>query len=219
MKESSIVEALFIGKSKLVPYQNKQVETGIFKEAQQQPVIVHKLGIVGDEQGDKVHHGGEDKAICVYLNSSYQYWKKYKEYEIAPGAFGENIVLSNWREEDIYIGDQFQIADAIVEVSQPRQPCFKLGIRNNWKEMLVLARNSGYTGFYLRVIQEGTILPGASCSLIRRAESSISVRELNKLLYSNHQNKDQLQYALQIPSLAEAFKKSLRQKLDKLREA
>lgn len=207
---------IFVGKAKQLPYLNKTVQTAIFKQLTEAPTFASSLGFTGDEQGDTKHHGGLDKAICVYLDQSYQYWKKYEQHQITYGSFSENLVLNMFKEDEVCIGDTYKIGEAIVQVSQPRQPCYKLGIRNDWKEMVVISRNSGYTGFYLRVLQEGFIAPGDKIERLQREETALSIKHINDLLYSQHAKTEQLKQALHLSSLADSCKHDLTKQLHKL---
>ena len=209
---------LFAGPKHTVPYLNSTVETAIFKSELIDSVNVTTLGIEHDEQADTKHHGGPDKALCVYLNESYRYWKKYDQYEISNGSFGENLILSQVKEDEVCIGDTYKIGELVVQVSQPRQPCFKLAVRNGWKEMTVISRNSGYTGFYLRVLEEGTLVPHAQVELVSRIEPRISIKEANTLLYSPDASIERLTTLINVKELAEAFRKDLIKKLNKIQK-
>jgi len=210
------IKHIFVGKKQEQLYNNKPVLTAIFKDEVQEPIYATKLGFQQDEQADTKHHGGEDKAICVYLNESYTYWGKYNQHSINVGSFGENLVFSFLKEDEVCIGDIYKIGSAVVQVSQPRQPCFKLGIRNNWPEMVVISRNSGYTGFYLRVLEEGEITPQDKIELMSKEEKRYSIKYVNELLYGQHVTSTQIEEALQLTSLADSCKKDLTKKLNKL---
>lgn len=213
------VKHVFSGKIQKLPFKKIEIETAIFKSEVFEPVYVNKLGIESDEQGDKKYHGGPEQALCVYLDESYKYWTKYKERHVESGCFGENLVLSQLKEDDVHIGDVYKIGDITVQVSQPRQPCSRLGFRNDWPEMVVISRNSKLTGFYLRVIEEGYIKPDDEITLLSRVSNSISIKDINGLLYENDVKIEQLQHAVSLEHLAESFKKDLQKKLDKLQNS
>lgn len=215
------VVQLFRGQKQAVPYMKKTIDTAIYKSRLNEQVNVSVLGLANDEQADTKHHGGPDKAICVYLEESYSYWQSYKERNIAFGSFGENVIFSQLTEDEVCIGDCYKIGNLLVQVSQPRQPCFKLGIRNDWAEMTVIARNSGYTGFYLRVLEEGVLEPEAEVKLISREPLLFSIKEANTLLYTDADSQDEtkihkIKQLIELDTLAEAFKKDLIKKLNKL---
>ncbi len=115
-----------IGLPKEVTYGGKVIHTGINKKQVKEPVYLSFVKFNGDGQADLVHHGGVDKAVCVYTSDHYPYWEKELNQNLVYGAFGENITVNGMREEDVCIGDTFELGQAIVQVTQPRQPCFKL---------------------------------------------------------------------------------------------
>lgn len=210
------ISSLFIGKPTSVPYGSKQVDTAIFKQHSSSAHYVSSLGVQGDEQADKKHHGGVSKAICVYLELSYSYWQTQHEHVLLPGSFGENLTLTALTEQEVCIGDRFQIGNVIVEVSQPRQPCFKLGLRNEWPELVVLARESGYTGFYLRVIQEGVIQEGMELVKIGESATPISIYEANRVMFQRNISREEMLSVYQILELSPEWKADLFKKIEKL---
>lgn len=206
-----------VGKPKEVAHGEKLVSTAIFKHASDASHFISITGVEGDAQGDTVHHGGPDKAICVYLQNSYTYWPKYGR-QLEYGAFGENMTISHLKEDEVKIGDVYRIGQLVVQVSQPRQPCFKLGIRNQWPELVKLSRNSGYTGFYLRVLEEGVAAKGMKVEMISAATHSLSIFEANSIMYSKQSTSEQLQKLLAIPELAEAWKTAIHKRLERLQK-
>lgn len=214
--QTAAIVSFHVGKIQEVDYGNKPVLTAIFKQATDKRHWISFTGVEGDAQGDTVNHGGRDKAICVYLLPSYSYWKALGR-ELTPGAFGENMTISNWTEEDICIGDEYSIGNLVVQVSQPRQPCFKLGIRNQWPELVQLSRESGYTGFYFRVLEEGEAAQGMEVKLLRRAENSMSIKEANAIMYGKASTVEQLEQLAGINELADAWKKSIHKKIERLK--
>lgn len=209
-----IISSLFLGKTQTVPFGKKQVETAIFKSITKSRHYLSKTGLIGDEQADKVYHGGSEKALCVYLEKSYHYWNNIHHHPLEHGSFGENITLTSLTEEDVYIGDIFQLGEAVVQVSQPRQPCFKLGIRNDWKELTLLSRESGFTGFYLRVLQEGFIQEGMELIKIGQSANPISIKKANHALFNNS-TKVEMNDVCRTAELSHEWKVDLEKKLAK----
>lgn len=193
-----------------------------FKTAiQKKPIKQCKLtkeGILGDEQADKKHHGGIDKAILMFSDKSYTKINKHFNSKLSyenNSAFGENIVVSHLNEENVYIGSRFKIGQTLVEIAQPREPCWKLSENTNNKKMLKFIIDSGLTGWYCRVIEEGTIKQGNQLELIYTPSLKLSVMNLNHLLHSKLLIDDpSLKSAIEFEQLGNAFKKALVKKLN-----
>jgi len=166
---------------KEVAYQGKTILTGIFKTPTDQVAMVEKLNIINDQQGDLENHGGLHKAVYAFSQHHYPYWcDALNSQELSPGAFGENLTVSHLDEANIQLGDQYQIGQCVLEVSQPRVPCFKLGLALNNKQAPKLFTQHFHTGVYFRVITEGSIQIGDKLELIKRLPNSVSVHDLFK---------------------------------------
>jgi MOSC domain-containing protein YiiM len=162
----------------------RRVSTGIFKRPVDGPVAVTKLNLDGDRQADLKNHGGEFKAVYAYSFDHYPYWQNLLNIVDMPmGQFGENLTIAGLDESKSCIGDHLQIGDAIFAVTQPRVPCFKLGIRFNDPEMPNRFIASGYTGYYLKVIQKGVVEAGDKVDLVRRSDDGVTVRALFESYY------------------------------------
>ncbi len=160
-------------------HQGKTILTGIFKKPTSKPVMVSKLNLENDKQGDLENHGGEHKAVYAFSQHHYPYWRNtLNQQELSPGAFGENLTVEHLDEANIQLGDQYQIGQCILEVSQPRVPCFKLGLALNNKQAPKLFTQHFHTGVYFRVVKEGTIQTGDTLELSKRVPNSVSVHEL-----------------------------------------
>jgi MOSC domain-containing protein YiiM len=147
-------------------------------------VAVTKLNLDGDRQADLKNHGGEFKAVYAYSFDHYSYWQNLLNIVDMPtGQFGENLTISSLDESESCIGDRLKIGDTIFTITQPRVPCFKLGIRFNNPEMPKLLIASGHTGYYLKVIQEGVVEAGDKVELVRRSDDGVTVRELFESYY------------------------------------
>jgi len=207
------VVSLQVGKPVSVEHGKKEVLTAIFKQSSN---AIHKLsytGLEGDEQGDKVYHGGKDKAVCVYLQQWYPYWAEQLQRSLEYGAFGENITVSDWSESQLCIGDQLQLGSAVVEISQPRQPCYKLGLRNDFPALPAKSIEAGYTGFYLRVLVEGEVAAGDELVMLKQHHARKSVAEANRIMYKDKQDQAGLEELLAVEELADSWKQQLRKRL------
>src|SRR5690554_4121735 len=151
------VMSINVGKPQEVPYQNKFVSTAIWKTAIQNPVMLTYTNIEGDGQADLAHHGGQDMAVLIYSYDHYEYWEQQLNRKLAYGSFGENVTVEGLTEQDVCVGDTFKWGEAIVQVSQPRYPCYKLSIRHQVAEIPQMVLNTGFSGFYMRVLQPGVV--------------------------------------------------------------
>jgi len=160
LKTPSVLQ-INVSKAKEIPWHGQTVSTGIFKTPVTGKVTARRLNLDGDEQADLTVHGGSDKAVYAYPIEQYEYWKTaYSSQNLEWGNFGENLTVCGFDETNICIGDKLQIGDAIFQVTQPRMPCYKLGIRFGDPDIVRLFYKSCKWGFYLSVLQEGDIEVG-----------------------------------------------------------
>lgn len=157
---SATVLRISVSKAKTVDWNGNKIATGIFKTPVEGKVRVRSLNLEGDEQADLTVHGGADKAVYVYPIEQYRYWNEVLSKELEWGSFGENLTVSGFDENSVCIGDRLTIGSAVFAVSQPRVPCYKLGIRLGDPTMVRRFYKSGKWGFYLRVVTEGEIQTG-----------------------------------------------------------
>ena len=191
-----------ISKPKTVQWKTIKVTTGIFKEPTNLPIYLGKEDVKNDHVIDRVAHGGVDKACYLFSVNYYGYWKKkYPDLDWQYGMFGENLTISEMNEDSVYIGDVYKIGDAVMEVCQPRQPCFKLGIK--FKDQLILRQfiEHNHPGFYVRVLQQGSVKLGDSLVLEKRLKKTVSISQVFKFLYQKEKDKNLLNniLALNIP--------------------
>ncbi len=199
-----------IGKPTTIEWLGEQVQTGIYKFETDAPIILGIEDVVDDHVLDRRYHGGSDKACYLYSADHYPIWKdKYPNQDWKWGMFGENLTVSNLDESEIRIGDRFRIGDAEVQVSQPRQPCFKLGVRFGDQAVVDDFWNSSFPGVYVRVLNSGTIKKGEELELIKRNFDSLSVSQVFSLFTSNRSNFEMIEKAIREPFLAESCKKNL----------
>ncbi|MED4350860.1 MOSC domain-containing protein [Schinkia azotoformans] len=192
----------------------REWESGIFKQPIQGPVLLTKTGLLGDGQADRENHGGPEKAVFVYPFEHYENWQKeLNATEIGPGAMGENFLLENVKEDMVAIGDTYQIGDAIVQVSQPRQPCWKPARRFKIKNLALLIQNSGRTGWYFRVLKEGNIEVGQKLTLIERPYPKWTISKCNEIMHGTSPNPEEVREFAQCELLAQNWKNTLNKRI------
>lgn len=205
-----------ISKSKTILYNGKEIQTGIFKVPTSDEVTIEKVNIIGDEQADLINHGGAHKAVYAFSFDHYDYWKGVLENQnLSPGVFGENFTISNLSEEKIHIGDHIRLGTALLEVSQPRVPCFKLGIALGNKSAAKLFTQNYCTGVYFRVLVPGIAKTGDVVSIENKATHGISVKTLFQAYFDREfvGFEKILQEALLLEELAPEWKAKLSKKL------
>ena len=176
--------------------------TGIFKEPVDGPVRAAGVNLEGDGQADPTVHGGPDKAVYVYPAEHYPFWREELGREFPWGMFGENLTVAGAPlEDDAAIGDRLRIGTAEFEVTQPRLPCYKLGIRFNDAGMVRRFHRAGRTGYYLRIASEGHVAAGDAIEILGRHPAHIPVSELTRLMTSDRHDTDALRRALAVDEL------------------
>jgi MOSC domain-containing protein YiiM len=203
---ASQILSVRVAKPKTIDYGRRQVSTSIFKEPVQGTILLRKLNLEGDEQADLTVHGGPDKALYIYPSEHYPWWRQeMPDVEFEYGKFGENLTTSGLLEDKVYIGDQFRMGTAIVQVSQPRLPCYKLGIKFGRTDIIKKFIQSGRNGIYFSVVQEGELGVGDSIEYLRSDEHKISVRDVARLFTGQMNDEQFVQRALN-SNLAEQMK-------------
>ena len=208
--------SLNIGKVQASIFKGKEAKSGIVKSSVKHAVQLTKLGFEGDEQADLVNHGGPDKAICVYSYDHYPHWEDVLGRKLDYGAFGENFTFGQLSERDVRIGDIFRVGSAIVQVSQPRQPCWKLAMRWGLDELPLLVTNSGATGFYFRVLDTGEVQVGDELSLLQPHPNNISVAEANRVMHQDREDAEGIRRLLAVDALSESWTATLTKRLGRL---
>lgn len=188
----------------------KPWESGIFKDPVSGPVWLSYGGLRGDGQADRKHHGGPDKAVCAYCAEHYQYWRTQPRLgAIGFGGFGENLSLGGADETGLCIGDRFELGEAVVEVSQPRQPCWKLARRWGIPELKEHVERKGYTGFYFRVIRHGWVKAGDSGVLLERPWPQWTLAECNSIMHHRPEDHAAALRLSECPPLSGSWKDNL----------
>lgn len=207
------IQSLNVGKPRDLQFGKKEVSTGINKKPVAKPVYLSKLNFEGDGQADLVNHGGHDKAVCAYPSEHYPFWEEELGKPLEMSAFGENLTLRGLTEDELCIGDSFQIGEAVIQVSQPRQPCFKLSLIHERKDMPVLIQDKGYTGFYFRVLKEGIVSPSDELVHISRPALAITVTEANRLMHHDKGDLEGIQTILEVDELSGSWRKTFLKRL------
>lgn len=204
------------GLPRAVTWQGKPVTTGIFKEPVSGPVMLRKLNLEGDRQADLSVHGGADKAVYVYPAEHYDYWRVELPGTPLPwGAFGENFTITGLLEDEINIGDRFRIGGAEVVVTQPRLPCYKLGVKFGRADMVKRFLASRRTGFYVAVLKEGEVAAGEAIELISRDENKVTVADITRLYAFDKADTATLQRAIRVEALPEGWVNYFQGQLEK----
>jgi MOSC domain-containing protein YiiM len=218
---SILLKQVFAGMPKTVGIKmaknpmDREWTSAIFKEPVQGAVWVGKTGLTGDGQWDLEHHGGPEKAVFAYGFENYTYWQKeLKIFEITSGGMGENFVMDHITEDMVSIGDTFQIGEAVVQVSQPRQPCWKPARRFKVKSFALLIQNTGRTGWYFRVLTEGNVEAGQAFSLIDRPYPQWTIQKCNQVIHAKRQNFEEILELSQCELLAPGMRASLAKRVE-----
>lgn len=218
MKDIDILSINILGEPELLIADHQKAMTAFCKKPIESDIIELQMnGFSGDIIVDTKHHGGNDKAICCYNADHFPKWKHELGFDLNFAAFGENLTLTgkNADEQHVCIGDRYQLGEAIVEVSEPRGPCYMIGIRYNYKKFPVHLQESGLTGFYLRTIQPGIVRNNDKLIHIYSHPQKISVMDVNHTRYHNSEDKEWLNRLASLPELTEEWRILFQKKLQK----
>jgi MOSC domain-containing protein YiiM len=198
-----------IGESKVIRWNGKDVQTGIFKFPVNEPIFLGAEDVENDNVIDRRYHGGVDKACYLYSADHYKYWQNlYPNLEMPFGIFGENLTVEGLHEAEVNIGDIYKIGDAVVQATQPRQPCFKLEFRFNDRNIVRQFIDSGFAGVYVRVIEKGNVKTGDSMELLER-KNSLSIQKVYELIYADKFQKEAVLQAVNDPFIAASCRRDL----------
>lgn len=202
---------------KKINFKNKIVNTSIFKEPQNDELSVTKNGLEGDRQADLLAHGGINKAIYAYSYKHYEYWGNFlrKDFSEEYGLVGENLTIDDFDEKNIFIGDEFRISKAILKVTQPRIPCYKISIKMNEKNFMKYFIEHNYLGIYMKVINDGIIKKGDEIELTYREPNSMTVYDISMLLFADN-NVEKMKKAVSLACLTDEIKQRFNERLAKL---
>jgi len=189
--------------------------TGFFKHPINGPVWLGRLNLDGDGQADLENHGGVDKAVNVYPIEHYSYWLQFLSVnELAPGAFGENLTTEALSEDEVCIGDTFEIGESLVEVSQPRQPCWKLVRRWGVPDLALRFQNTGRTGWYFRVLREGLVQANQAVILVNRPFPEWTIAKANRLMHHQTEDRHAARDLANCPALSSRWRLKLAKRAD-----
>jgi MOSC domain-containing protein YiiM len=209
--------SLNVSRPKLVIYQGNTISTGIFKQPVSGPVRLRTLNLDGDRQTDLSVHGGPNKAVYGYPSEHYPFWhNELPDMDLPWGMFGENFTTIDLVEDQLHIGDRFQIGSAIVMIRQPRTPCYKLAAKFQRDDILERFLRSGRSGFYFSVEQEGSVQAGDDFNLLQRNDDGIAISEVNQLIAFDRYNRELLHTAVATSALPAHWRELFSERLNRL---
>jgi ferredoxin-NADP reductase/MOSC domain-containing protein YiiM/ferredoxin len=208
--------SLNVGGPREVEWQGKTVRTAIWKEPVDGSRMVRRINIDGDDQADRLAHGGEHRAVFVYQIESYRYWEReLGRSDFTYGQFGENFTVEGLADDEVCVGDRYRIGAALFEVTQPRVTCYRVGIRMDDPAMPSLLVAHHRPGFYLRVLEEGPVQAGDGIEKVADGPERLTIADVDALLYLPNKSRAMLERALRVPALSEGWKGSFRELLAK----
>jgi MOSC domain-containing protein YiiM len=192
---------------KEVDFEGQKVTTGIFKEPVKGRIMLRTLNLDGDKQADLTVHGGVDKAVYAYSAEHYEYWRKvFPNIEMPYGMFGENFTVEDLMESGVSIGDVFQVGSSKVIATQPRMPCYKLGVRFRRMDILKKFLASGRSGIYFKVLEEGEVGAGDTIEQIIKDPNQVTISDIVRLYTSDREDIKTMQRAAEVEVLPEGWK-------------
>lgn len=208
------VLAINIAKVQTIEYRGRWIETGIFKSPVPGAIPVAKDGFAGDVQVDRKNHGGRDKAVYAYTRENYRHWESvHGVQEYPPGQFGENLTVTDMPDDGVHLGDIFTVGQSVMQVTQPRVPCFKLGIKFGNPRFVADFLVSGRTGFYLRVLEEGLVQAGDAIILREADPLRVSICDAMHAWISGPTQPKWIDKVLAVNALSAAWRNDLIQRL------
>ena len=208
-----------VGLPKRVLFNGQIITTAIFKDPVKGPIILRKLNLDGDKQADLTVHGGMDKAVYSYPAEHYDYWhEQFPNMDLVWGMFGENLTTEGLLEDAVNVGDQFQIGSAKLIATQPRMPCYKLGVRFGRMDVIRRFMASGRPGIYFKVLKEGEVETGDKIKIIRRDKNNVTVKDIVRLYIArdNIDNIETMKRVTKIRDLPEGWRYEFQRKIKQL---
>lgn len=191
-----------LAKPTTIKWNNKDVVTGIYKTPTNLPIFLGKTDVDKDEVTDRKYHGGEFKACYIFSEKHYDYWKNlYPNLDWNWGMFGENLTISNFDESEVFVGSIYKIGEALVQITQPREPCFKLGVKFGNQNILKAFIDHGFPGTYIRILKEGFVKTGDYMVLEEEATNSLTISEMYNLLYAKEKDQNLLKLVIKNDAL------------------
>lgn len=199
-----------IGTPRIINWNGAEIITGIYKFPVEKPLFLGKEGVNDDHVLDTRYHGGKDKACYLYSLDHYAYWKQlYPEADWKWGMFGENLTVENMDESRLLIGDIFRVGKALVQITQPRQPCYKLGIRIGTQDIVKAFSHSDFPGAYVRILEEGEVNKGDSMELAETFPGAPSLTRVFNMLYDKTSDMEEVRKVTENTHLADSCRKDL----------
>lgn len=213
MKEEYIVKSLNMGTAETYTYGKKVYKSAIKKQSVQGSVYLSETGLEGDEQAYKFH-GGKNKALCLYPYDYYDYWRPRIKHMVDVALFGENLTVEKLTEDKAHIGDIFSFGEAVIQISEPRNPCYKLAARYETPSMIKQVRETGFTGFLLRVLKEGMVSASDRLVLIEPHKLKVPVSLVNDVKFHDRFNKDKVKRVLEVEELSATFRHTVQEQFE-----
>lgn len=208
------IASINLGKPREVTYaEDRKLRTSLKRTPVQGKIFLDLLGFEGDQVADPVNHGGPDKAVCGYPTNHYSVWAGELSRDMPPASFGENLTIEGLTEDEVHIGDIFRIGEAEVQCTQPRQPCHKLTKIIGYPKLASRIRDSGYCGYYFRVLKQGWLQAGMAIERIHSDKEKISVRDAHFLMYRDKTKYEAIEHLMNHPALSESWKNSFGKRL------
>lgn len=211
------IVSLNVGLPRRVVFNGQVVTTGIFKEPTDGHVMIRRLNLDGDKQADLTVHGGVDKAVYSYAAEHYDYWRgELPSMDLPWGMFGENFTTLGLLEDNVNIGDTLQVGSAKLMVTQPRMPCYKLGVRFGRMDIVRRFMASGRPGIYCKVLEEGEVVKGDKINIISKDKNNITVIDIVRMYNRDHRDIEIMKRAIKIGALPEGWKYEFLQRINDL---
>lgn len=211
------IVSLNVGLPRRVIFNGQVVTTGIFKEPTDGHVMIRRLNLDGDKQADLTVHGGVDKAVYSYAAEHYDYWRgELPPMDLPWGMFGENFTTQGLLEDNVNIGDTLQVGSAKLMVTQPRMPCYKLGVRFGRMDIVRRFMASGRPGIYCKVLEEGEVVKGDKINIISKDKNNITVIDIVRMYNRDHRDIEIMKRAIKIGALPEGWKYEFLQRINDL---
>lgn len=201
-----IIHSLNVGAVATHAYEGRNVATGFFKYPVTGTLHLSASGFAGEQQADLVHHGGPEKAVLLYAAEHYPHWEAFLGRAPGPAVLGENLTVTGMTEEQVHIGDTYQVGTAVVQVCQPRVPCFKANLRHGHPGILAEVVRTGYSGYYVRVLTEGQVSTGDSLTLLNRPAGAPTVAWANYIFHHDRKNRAGVLRLLETEGLAAVWR-------------
>jgi MOSC domain-containing protein YiiM len=218
-KKTMRVLSIQVARPRIILAKGQRISTGIFKQPVEGPLMLRRLNLDGDRQADLRVHGGPAKAVYAYPSEHYPLWRKeLPGMDLQYGMFGENFTTEGLDENDTNIGDRFRIGGAVVMVTQPREPCFKLAAKFGRDDIIKLFLESGRSGFYLSVVEEGMVEAGQTLERIYTDKNGVTVADMNNFYLHGATDAALVRRALLVESLPPGYRNYLLQELQSLEQ-